>query len=115
MIFTTKKCNEKINNQSSLEKQNSNNNNNNNNKNNTYSSKNNNNKIITIALPKTDTKINFVKFKKEKELVPKVVLLRENFDIDKHSLKIQIHLLRFKDGKARKQLDVGNSAYVTCF
>ena len=83
MVVTARNCNERINKKistrtptfPSLEKQNTitttinnNNNNNNNNhnhdKNNTSNSKESNNTLITIVLPKTDTKFNYAKKKK---------------------------------------------------
>ena len=83
MVVTPRNCNERINKKistrtptfPSLEKQNTitttinnNNNNNNNNhnhdKNNTSNSKESNNTLITIVLPKTDTKFNYAKKKK---------------------------------------------------
>ena len=89
MVVTAKNRNGKMNKKistrtptfSSLEKQNtttiiigSNNNNNNNHKNNvnnTSNIKENNNTLITIALPKTDTKFNNAAIKEEKAPVPK--------------------------------------------
>ena len=83
---------------SSLEKQNTrttiNNNNNNNhinNKNNTSKSKPN-NMLITITLPKTDEKFNYVAIKEKKAPIPKKALLRQGTNIEKYLQKNQIHL-----------------------
>ena len=80
---------------SSLEKQNTSttNNINNyiNNKNNTSKSKSN-NMLITITLPKTDEKFNYVAIKEKKESIPKKALLRQGTNIEKYLQKNQIHL-----------------------
>ena len=129
MVVTTKNRNDKINKKVSTRTLtfspshntatpiiiNNNNNNHNNDKNNTSNSKENNNTLITIVLPKTDTKFNYAAIKEEKAPVPKKALPRESINTENDLQKNQIRLPKLKDGKLTRELEPDNSSCVACF
>ena len=71
--------------------------------------------LITITLPKTDEKFNYVAIKEEKAPIPKKALLRQDTNIEKYPQKNQIRLPILKDGKSTRELGSDNSSSVTCF
>ena len=57
---------------------------------------------------------NYVTIEEEKAPVPKKVLIDKTLILKEIHRKKQIRLPKLKDGKTTRELETGNSAYVTC-